>query len=68
LRWTGIDAVLVVRVVSELAGPHVHVRVGRWEWRVASVDRLAFDDPWLLRVLAQIREGDNSGDSGDSAA
>jgi transcriptional regulator with XRE-family HTH domain len=68
LRWTGVDAVLVLRIVSEMVGPPVRTRVGRWEWRVAGVDRLAFDDPWLRRVLAQIRRGDNSGDSGGSTA
>lgn len=65
LRWVGPFTWLIVRAVPELSGRTVGVEVGHWSWRVASVDRLVHDDPWLRRLLTQIRESHNSGDSGD---
>jgi hypothetical protein len=49
--------------VQELTGQPVQVRVGRRAWRVTSVDRLAYDDPELQRLLTQLCAVDKSNDN-----
>jgi transcriptional regulator with XRE-family HTH domain len=56
LRWrTGTDVFLTVRIVPELHGPPVVTEVGDRTWEVVGVDQLAFDDPWMERVLTHLR-------------
>ena len=63
MRWACIDAWLTLRPVDGFDGPPVTVEVGEMSWQVVSVDRLSFDDPWLTRVLEQVRRIDKSDDT-----
>jgi transcriptional regulator with XRE-family HTH domain len=63
LRWLAVDGRLVTRVVDRIEGQPVRAEVDGVSWRVAGVDRLDFDDPWMARVLRQLRRHRKSDDS-----
>jgi len=65
MRWAAIDAWLTLRPVDGFDGPPVTVEIGEMSWQVVGADRLSFDDPWLTRVLEQVRRIDKSDDTAD---